>query len=80
MINNIVSIGEELFLIKYNLRDEYEQLAFEWNKIGPERRSFKRDGRLYLCEVIEEATIVKEEETVIEEKTKVIKKKKSNKL
>jgi len=47
MINNIVNIGEELFLIKYNLRDEYEQLAFEWNKIGPERRSFRRDGRLY---------------------------------
>ncbi len=79
-MTNIVNIGDELFIIRHNLRDEYEQLAFEWNKIGPERRSFKRDGRLYLCEVIEEATIVKEEETVIEEKTKVIKKKKSNKL
>jgi len=79
-MTNIVNIGDELFIIRHNLRDEYEQLAFEWNKIGPERRSFKRDGRLYLCEVIEEATIVKEEETVIEEKTKVIKKKKLNKL
>lgn len=78
-MTNIIEVNGELFLIKMSIKDEHEQLAFEWNKIGPERRSFKRDGRLYLCEVIEEATIV-EEETVIEEKTKVTKKKKSNKL
>lgn len=79
-MTNIINVNGELFLIKLSVKDEHEQLAFEWNKIGPERRSFKRDGRLYLCEVIEEATIVEEEETVIEEKTKVTKKKKSNKL
>jgi hypothetical protein len=65
-VNNIIRVGEELFLVKYNLRDEYGDLALEWNKIGPERRSFKKDGRLYLCEVIEEATIIEDEE-VIEE-------------
>lgn len=74
-MTNIINVNGELFLIKMSVKDEYEQLAFEWNKIGPERRSFKKDGRLYLCEVIEEATLV-EEETVIEEKTKVTKKKK----
>jgi hypothetical protein len=79
-MTNLINVNGELFMVKMSVRDEHEQLAFEWNKIGPEKRSFKRDGRLYLCEVIEEATIVKEEETVIEEKTKVIKKKKSNKL
>jgi hypothetical protein len=65
-VNNIIRVGEELFLVKYNLRDEYGDLALEWNKIGSERRSFKKDGRLYLCEVIEEATIIEDEE-VIEE-------------
>jgi hypothetical protein len=65
-VNNIIRVGEELFLVKHNIRDEYNELALEWNKIGPEKRSFKRDGRLYLCEVIEEATIIEDEE-VIEE-------------
>lgn len=63
-MNNIIRVGEELFLVKYNIRDEYNELALEWNKIGPEKRSFKRDGRLYLCEVIEEATIIENEEDV----------------
>ena len=65
-MNNIIRVGEELFLVKHNIRDEYEELALEWNKISSEKRSFKKDGRLYLCEVIEEATIIKDEE-VIEE-------------
>lgn len=65
-MNNIINIGEELFLIKMTLRDEHEQLALEWNRIGSEKRSFKKDGRLYLCEVIEEATIIEDKE-VIEE-------------
>ena len=65
-MNNIIRVGEELFLVKINLRDEYEELALEWNRTGHEKRSFKKDGRLYLCEVVEEATIIENEE-VIEE-------------
>ena len=46
-MTNIINVNGELFLIKLSVKDEHEQLAFEWNKIGPERRSFKRDSNVY---------------------------------
>ena len=39
---------------------EYESLAPEWNKISPLHRTFKREDKLFFCELVEEAEIVDE--------------------
>jgi hypothetical protein len=60
-MNNIIKINDELFLVKYIFKDEYEKLAFEWNHITPENRAFKKEGKLYLCEIIQEAIIIEDD-------------------
>jgi hypothetical protein len=60
-MNNIIKINDELFLIKYIFSDEYEKLAYEWNNIIPQNRAFKKEGKLYLCEVIEEAIVIEDD-------------------
>jgi hypothetical protein len=39
---------------------EYEILGPEWNKISSLYRTFKQGGRLFFCELIEEAIVIDE--------------------
>lgn len=60
MILNWIRVNEDLLIVKRVMATEYESLAPEWNKISPLHRTFKREDKLYFCELVEEAEIVNE--------------------
>jgi hypothetical protein len=61
MINKgMIKVNDDLLLIKYIMAAGYESLAPEWNKISLLYRTFKREDKLFFCEIIEEAITVEE--------------------
>lgn len=55
MINNpIIKVNDELFIIKRILDVAYEPLGPEWNALSPLHKTFKRDNKIFFCELIEE--------------------------
>ncbi len=58
--HGILKIGETLYLIKHILNDSYEPVASKWNEMDRLHKTFKRDGRMYFCEQVEEAITVDE--------------------
>lgn len=61
MINKgMIKVNDDLLLIKHTMNVGYEPLAPEWNKISSLHRTFKREDKLFFCELIEEAITVEE--------------------
>lgn len=61
MINNpMIKVNDDLFLVHRTMSEGYESLGPEWNKISPLYRTFKQNGRLFFCELVEEIEIIEE--------------------
>jgi hypothetical protein len=60
MIEQIIKVNDELFLIKRTTNEMYESAASTWNEMSINHKTFKKEGRMYFCELIEEAQIVEE--------------------
>jgi hypothetical protein len=61
MINNpLMRVNDDLLIIKRVMDEIYLDLGKEWNKISPLHRTFKREDKLFFCELIEEAITVEE--------------------
>lgn len=60
MMESIIKVNDDLFLIKRTTNEWYEQFASLWNEISVEHKTFKKDGRMYFCERIEEAQIIED--------------------
>ena len=46
-----------MFLVRRKTGNLYEKFAHVWNDISPSHKTFKKDGYMYFCELIEEAQI-----------------------
>jgi hypothetical protein len=55
--HGMLKIGDELYLVRHNMNESYEALGSGWNEIDPLNKTFKRDGRVYFCEKVEEAIV-----------------------
>jgi hypothetical protein len=61
MINKgMVRINDELFIIKLILDEKYEPLGSNWNALLPLNKTFKKDGKIFFCELIEEVETIEE--------------------
>jgi len=58
MINQIIKANDDLFLIRRITNEYYERFASLWNETSINHKTFKKDGRMYFCELIEEAQII----------------------
>lgn len=56
--HGMLKIGDELYLVRYNMNESYEQAGLSWNEMNSLHKTFKKDGRVYFCEKIEEAIII----------------------
>lgn len=55
MINHpLLKVNDELFIIKKILDVSYESLGTEWNALSPLNKTFKKDNKVFFCELIEE--------------------------
>ena len=59
----MLKIGDSLYLVRYILSEDYDAAAQEWNKMSELNKTFKRDNKMYFCELIEDAIV----ETVVDE-------------
>jgi hypothetical protein len=57
-MEQLIKVNEDLFLVKRTTGSHYEQFASLWNELSPNHKTFKKDNRMYFCELIEEATII----------------------
>ncbi len=64
MIKGIIKINDDLFLIKRIMSDSYESLGPDWNQISPNHKTFKKDGKLFFCELIEIIEEIEETDSV----------------
>jgi hypothetical protein len=53
----IIKVNDELFLVKRITGLLYETHASLWNEVSEAYRSFKKDNKMFFCELIEEALI-----------------------
>jgi hypothetical protein len=60
MIEQLIRVNDDLFLIKRTTGEYYEKFASLWNEMSAEHKTFKKDGRMYFCERIEEAQIIED--------------------
>jgi hypothetical protein len=60
MMNQIIKVNNELFLIKRITNEMYEKAASTWNEMSINHKTFKKEGQMYFCELIEEAQIIEE--------------------
>lgn len=56
--HGMLKIGDELYLVRHNMNESYEAAGSSWNEIDSLHKTFKRDGRVYFCELVEEAIII----------------------
>ena len=56
----MVRINDELFLIKLILDEKYESLGPDWNTLTSLNKTFKKDGKVFFCELIEEVETIEE--------------------
>ena len=61
MRNQMIKINDELLVIKHVVNEGSEELAHEWNAIDPLNKTFRKDGKMFFCESIEEATVIEDE-------------------
>ena len=59
-MEQMIKVNDDLFLIKRTTNDLYERFASLWNEISINHKTFKKDGRMYFCELIEEAQIIED--------------------
>jgi hypothetical protein len=59
-MEQIIKVNDELFLIKRITNEIYERFASLWNETSIDHKTFKKDGRMYFCERIEEAQIIED--------------------
>jgi hypothetical protein len=59
-MEQIIKVNNELFLIKRATNELYERFASLWNEMSIYHKTFKKDGRMYFCERIEEAQIIED--------------------
>ena len=59
----MLKIGDSLYLVRHILSEDYDAVAQEWNKMSELNKTFKRDSKMYFCELIEDAIV----ETVVDE-------------
>ena len=64
----MIKVNDDLLLIKLILDESYVELGKEWNQISSLNRTFKKDNKVFFCELIEEVETI-EEEVVNEEIT-----------
>lgn len=57
----MIKINDDLFLIKLMMNESYKSLGPEWNQISPNHKTFKKDGKLFFCEIVEELEIIEDE-------------------
>jgi len=55
-----IRLQDELFLIKRTAGETYARFAHLWNEMSPNHKTFKKENRMYFCELIEEAQVVEE--------------------
>lgn len=60
MVFNWIRVNDDLLIVKRVMNTSYESLAPEWNKISPLHRTFKREDKLYFCEIVEDAQVIEE--------------------
>jgi hypothetical protein len=53
----MLKIGDSLYLVRHILSEDYDAVAQEWNKMSELNKTFKRDNKMYFCELIEDAII-----------------------
>jgi hypothetical protein len=56
----MIKVNDELFLIKRITNELYERFASLWNEISIDHKTFKKEGRMYFCERIEEAQVIED--------------------
>ena len=59
-MEQIIKVNDDLFLIKRITNELYERFASLWNEMSINHKTFKKDGRMYFCELIEEAQIIED--------------------
>ena len=59
-MEQMIKVNDDLFLIKRATNELYERFASLWNEISINHKTFKKDGRMYFCERIEEAQIIED--------------------
>jgi hypothetical protein len=61
MINNpLIRVNDDLLIVKRVMDEAYTELGKEWNKISPLNRTFKKDNKVFFCELVEEAETIEE--------------------
>lgn len=53
----MLKIGDSLYLVKLILNEDHDALAQEWNKMSELNKTFKKDSKMYFCELVEDAII-----------------------
>jgi hypothetical protein len=59
-MEQMIKVNDELFLIKRATNELYERFASLWNEMSVNHKTFKKEGRMYFCERIEEAQIIED--------------------
>ena len=59
-MQQMIKVNDELFLIKRITNELYERFASLWNEISIDHKTFKKEGRMYFCERIEEAQVIED--------------------
>lgn len=67
----MIKVNDSLFLIKLILNEAYDILGSEWNQILPGYKTFKKDGKVFFCEVVEELEFV-DIELAVEEDNNIV--------
>lgn len=60
-MHGLLKINDELFTIKRITNLQCESLASKWNNISPKYKTFKKNERLYFCELVEELIPIEED-------------------
>jgi hypothetical protein len=59
MINNpLIRVNDDLLIVKRIMDEAYIELSNDWKQISPLNRTFKKDNKVFFCELIEEAEII----------------------
>jgi hypothetical protein len=56
-MNELIRVNDEMFRVVRKTGNIYEKFAHTWNDMSPLHKTFKKDGYMYFCELIEEAQI-----------------------
>ena len=54
IISPLIRVNDDLLLIKRIMGEPYVELNKDWNQISPLNRTFKKDNKVFFCELIED--------------------------